>query len=186
MARENLIAVSTASLPFCRREVWHFPRSPSGMIAGHLLRQLDALGVGDVGRVHDHVRLPADRLEHLGWRRPTELTATPADMSMYRLPSGSLTVTPLPLLHDDGEAASAAGERLVRGGVRHPPLAPAGRGPRSPSSAHRARTTPSTRIRDHAASSSTTCSACRRCRPEPLSWSKTTERSVESLLSAEL
>ena len=32
----------------------------------------------------------------LGWLRPTALTATPAAMSMYMLPSASLTVTPLP------------------------------------------------------------------------------------------
>ena len=39
----------------------------------------------------------------LGWDRPTLLTPTPAETSIYRLPSGSFTVTPLPTSNTSGK-----------------------------------------------------------------------------------
>ena len=76
--------------------MWQSPFSPSGITEETFLASSRRLGLvmSVVCMITSHWRRIASST--LGWLRPTALTATPAAMSMYRLPSGSLTVTPLP------------------------------------------------------------------------------------------
>ena len=80
--RENLMAVSTASDPAWKNEVWQSPRSPSGMTSDTLLASSMRLGLvmSVVCMIRPHCRLMASST--LGWPRPTAFTATPAAMSM--------------------------------------------------------------------------------------------------------
>ena len=95
-ARANLMAVSTASDPAWYTAVWHFPASPSGMTDDTFLASSMRLGLvmSVVCMMRSHWRRMASST--FGCARPTAFTATPAAMSMYMLPSASLTVTPLP------------------------------------------------------------------------------------------
>ena len=76
------MAVSTASQPVWKKEVWQLPRSPSGMIPDTFLANSMRLGfvMSVVCMITPHCRWMAARI--FGWPRPTEFTATPAAMSI--------------------------------------------------------------------------------------------------------
>ena len=103
--RANLMAVSTASEPAWKNDVWQLPRSPSGMTLETLLASSIRLGLvmSVVCMMVPLCRRMA--ASTLGWPRPTAFTATPAAMSMNRLPSASMAVEPLPCSRMTGKSA---------------------------------------------------------------------------------
>ena len=83
--------------------MWHLPARPSGITAETFLASSMRLGLvmSVVCMMTSHWRRIASST--LGCARPTAFTATPAAMSMYMLPSASLTVTPLPFSRMTGK-----------------------------------------------------------------------------------
>ena len=95
----------------------------AGETLGHhrrdLLGELDALGVGDVRRVHDDVALPPDGVEDLRVVAPDRVHGDAGGHVDVHVAVGILDRDALALREDHGEAAAATGERLVLGRLLH-------------------------------------------------------------------
>ena len=136
------MAVSTASEPAWKNEVWQLPRSPSGMTPETFLASSMRLGLvmSVVCMIRPHWRL--DGLEHLGVA-PAHGVHGHAGRHVYvEVAVGVLDRGALALLEDDREPAAAAGEGLVLGRFFHECGHLRARARWSPSWEHRGTTVP--------------------------------------------